>query len=451
MDQRLDLESGTIHDLNKPAPGMWRFPKNPALCCIYRVPNSMRQVNPEAYTPQIVLIGPLHHSLKSQALNYHGDITNTKLMNYLNMERHKKIYLAKFAKRVGGGEKIIDGLRRTIEEDEEMIRESYSESTAWIESPEFVEMILHDSVFILEFMLRNYEIDPSQKTGDPLMDEPCQGKMVRRDLGLLENQLPYFLLDKLFEPIIHTLFHRDDITFRRLVIHFFYYINKIGDDSTFKHFTDLSRCVLVETLPGKYITHKKILELNEKYHAYKLYKGGVTFNAVDDEKFSLAVLSMDVEFKNGCLNIPCFYVDGHSEMKLRNIMALEQCHYPYKTHVCDYIFFMDSLIDTEEDVALLVEKGIIKHFLGDIGSVATMVNKLSWGVVNFGSYYSVIAKDVNSYYKSSWTKSRAVLKSVYFSNPWRGTATVTAALLLLLTLIQTVTSVMQVLQKNMKP
>ncbi|CAA7024500.1 unnamed protein product [Microthlaspi erraticum] len=444
MDQRLDLESGTIHDLNKPVPGMWRFPKDhPALCCIYRVPNCMRQVNPEAYTPQILLIGPLHHSLKSQALKSRGDMTDTKSMDYLNMERHKKIYLAEFKKRVGG-ENSIEGFTRTIEEDEEMIRESYSESTAWIESPEFVEMILHDSVFILEFMLRNYEIDRSQKTGDPLMDEPCQGAMVRRDLGLLENQLPYFLLDKLFEPIIHTL---ADITFRELVMYIFDFTDKIGDDSKFRHFTDLSRCVLVETLPGNYITHEKIPELNEKYHAYKLHKGGVTFNAVDEE-LSLDVLSLDVEFKNGCLNIPSFFVDGLSEMKLRNMMALEQCHYANNTHVCDYIFFMDSLIDTEEDVALLVEKGIIKHFLGDIGSVATMVNRLSLGVLNFGSHYSVITKDVNSYYHNSWNKSRAVLKTVYFNNPWRGTATVAATLLLLLTLIQTMTSVMQVLPKK---
>ncbi|CAA7024497.1 unnamed protein product [Microthlaspi erraticum] len=127
MDQSIDLESGTIPELNKPAPGTWRFPKNPALCCIYRVPNCMRQVNPEAYTPQTVLIGPLHHSLKSKALKSRGDVTDTKSMDYLNMERHKKMYLAEFAKRMGGGEKTIDGFRRTIEDNEEMIRESYSE------------------------------------------------------------------------------------------------------------------------------------------------------------------------------------------------------------------------------------------------------------------------------------------------------------------------------------
>ncbi|KAJ4896270.1 hypothetical protein Rs2_23064 [Raphanus sativus] len=78
-DPMLDLESGTNHELSKTAPGVWRVPTNTDLCCIYRVPNCLRQVSPEAYTPQSVLIGPLHHSSKLKALNSHGDITNAKL------------------------------------------------------------------------------------------------------------------------------------------------------------------------------------------------------------------------------------------------------------------------------------------------------------------------------------------------------------------------------------
>ena len=45
------------------------------------------------------------------------------------------------------------------------------------------------------------------------------------------------------------------------------------------------------------------------------------------------------------------------EIKLRNIIALEQCHYPKHTHVCSYALFLDYLIDTDKDVDLLLEKG----------------------------------------------------------------------------------------------
>ncbi|CAE5963609.1 unnamed protein product [Arabidopsis arenosa] len=345
MERILDLHAGSSRELNKPAPGMWRFPRDPDLCCIYRVPNCLRQVNPEAYTPQLVLIGPLHHSLKSQALMSRGDITNTKSMGYLNMEELKKVYLVEFARRVEG-KKTIDGFRRIIEEDEDLIRASYSESTAWISSPEFVDMILHDSVFLLEFFLR-YTLWEPKKIGDPLMDEPCLEYTVDGDLILLENQLPYFILEKLFDQLVPTLIRMQ--TFSELTITHFGLRNGFGNNSKFRHFTDLLRCVRVKKVPdhdlGKYEP------MYEMYSADKLHTGGVKFKAIDD------LLSVEVKFKNGVLYIPCFVAEDQTEMKIRNIMALEQCHYPLNAHVCNYIMFLDFLIDTEKDVDLLVEKG----------------------------------------------------------------------------------------------
>ncbi|CAN6836903.1 unnamed protein product, partial [Brassica oleracea] len=172
----------------------------------FGVSNCMRKVKPEAYTPQLVLIGPLHLPLKFQALKAldRGDyITYTKSMDYLNMEKHKKYYLAAFAERFEG-EEIIDGFRRMIEEEEVNIRESYSESTAWIKSSEFVEMVLHDSVFIIEFMLR-FRVKGRKKIGDPLMDRGCFVNTLFEDLIFLENQLPYFILEKLFDQIVQRI------------------------------------------------------------------------------------------------------------------------------------------------------------------------------------------------------------------------------------------------------
>lgn len=49
-------------------PGLWSSWIHKEYCCIYRVPNRLRKQNPEAYTPQALLIGPLHHSKKAEAL-----------------------------------------------------------------------------------------------------------------------------------------------------------------------------------------------------------------------------------------------------------------------------------------------------------------------------------------------------------------------------------------------
>ncbi|EOA25986.1 hypothetical protein CARUB_v10019375mg [Capsella rubella] len=533
MNRRLNVPD-TILEFKESAPGMWWFPTNPEHRCIYRVPHRLRRVSPEAYTPQLLLIGPLHHSLKFQAFS-RGDITNTKLIGYLNMEEHKKIYLARFSERLKG-EKTIDELRGTIEQNEDIIRASYSESTAWIESPKFVDMILHDSVFILEFLLRSNEHQSSltKKTWDPIFEQPCLQTTVDEDLILLENQLPYFILEKLFDPIVPRL--RQNQTLREIVITYFRFQGNIRDGSRFKHFTDLSRCVRVETLKSKekakskfrslaglfkfarlgahgstesvrshpegheafrmeeethgsreptktkfrYIadlfrcvpmetqgsrdTEKSRLErfkthrmdetrgckkkktkppiIKHMYSAAKLHNAGVKFKAVTDE------FSIDVRFENGCLKIPCLWVPDDAEITLRNIMALEQCHYPFQAFVCNFVSFLDFLIDTDKDVDLLMENGILNNW-GEKSSVAVaeMVNTLFSGVVESHSCYAGIAYRVNAYYENPFNRSRTILGRQYFGNLWRGTATVAAALLLVMTLIQTVASVMQVMQK----
>ncbi|CAA7032881.1 unnamed protein product [Microthlaspi erraticum] len=416
-------------------PGMWKFPKDPEKCCIYRVPEILRSVNSEAYTPQLVIIGPLHHYMKTQALNSLGDVPNTKSMGYVNLEEHKKIYLAKFGERLDGNE-TIDGFRRTIKQHEKIIRESYSESTTWIESSEFVDMILHDSVFILEFNLRRIHRIRGMKTGDPLIDEPCVGFTIMNDLMLLENQLPYFILSKLFDLIFPIVM--PNRTFRELIIFVFGFRDKIGNSSNFRHFTDLARCVRVEKLQGR--AQPEFKHFEHMFNADKLHSGGVKFEVLAEE------LSLEVSFVNGCLKMPCLTISDRSEMTLRNIMALEQCHYPHTAHVSSYVLFMDYLIDTDKDVELLVEKGIIKSWIGEPSSVAKMVNKLGLGIADSGSYYYDIAVKVNAHYSSPLTKSFAILKRGYFGNMWLGTATVAAALLLLMTLVQAVSSVIQVLQ-----
>ncbi|EFH55317.1 predicted protein [Arabidopsis lyrata subsp. lyrata] len=375
-------------NLKRPFPGMWRFPTNPEICCIYRVPDCPRSVNPEAYTPQLLLIGPLNHSLKSQAFKSPGDVTYTMSTGYLNMEECKKIYLAEFTRRVVGGENTIKLILRTLERGRE-------------------------------------------KTGDPIMDMPCLEVIVKSDLMLLENQLPYFILEKLFDPVVPK--------FQKLIINYFNFGGKIGNKSKFRHFTDLFRCVRVETLQG--LPPRKFKLIEHMYNAVKLHSGGVKFEAVENE------YSLYVRFENGCLKMPCFVVHDHEERILRNIMALENCHYPYEAHVCTYMIFLDYLIDTEKDVDMLVEKGIIRNWIGQHSLVAEMVNKLCVGIMDNGSYCSDTSVEVNAYYSSPFNRSRAVLKRVYFGNMWIGTATVAAMLLLLMTLVQTVASIIQVKQK----
>nr|VDD04855.1 unnamed protein product [Brassica oleracea] len=301
------------------------------------------------------------------------------------MEQHKKKYLENFALMYGN---------QTVEE--------------------FIRIIVRDE----KITGRRY-ID---KTGDFLFDKSCHRDTIFEDLLLLENQLPFSLLENLFGP----------------------FFIKFGDNLTFHMF----RCVRLEKLG---LTKKD--QIYEQYSKKFLIKN--LHNADELDSAGVDIVGNKVErgtsFERGVLTMPCFTARGHTERLWRNIMALEQCHYTYAAYVCHYITFLDFLIDTEQDVELLVNKGVIKNLLGHSESVVEMVNKMCLGLADNGSYYYDIAERLNKYYDNRLNRSLATLRRVYFKDLWTGTATIAAVIILVLTLIGTVTSVLQVTQDDSDP
>jgi hypothetical protein len=122
-------------------------------------------------------------------------------------------------------------------------------------------------------------------------------------------------------------------------------------------------------------------------------------------------------------------------------MALEQCCYQREAYVCSYIKFMDHLIDSAEDVGLLVRKGIILHGLGDDAAVSNMINHFCKNIGDNYTCFGDISRNISRHYENRFNHTKATLKLIYFPNIWRGTATVAAAILLILTFIQTIASV----------
>ncbi|XP_044475452.1 uncharacterized protein LOC123203202 isoform X6 [Mangifera indica] len=142
--------------------------------------------------------------------------------------------------------------------------------------------------------------------------------------------------------------------------------------------------------------------------------------------------------------IPRLDVFDSTECLLRNIMALEQCLYRENAQVCNYVELMDYLINDETDVELLIGSGIISNHMGDDASVATMFNKLNQHIPKSKSSYHNLSEQLKEHYNNPWNRAKTTLKRVYFSNPWRSTATVAAIILLFLTIIGTICSILQV-------
>ncbi|KAK0607234.1 hypothetical protein LWI29_011897 [Acer saccharum] len=410
-------------------------------CCIYRVPKDLRKINEAAYTPQVISIGPLHHGDKE----------------FIEMEKQKLRYMLEFSKRVGK-EKLME-FKSFIEENEHGIRNYYQENSS-LPSPKFVNMILHDAVFIIEVFLKNVsEVRPF----DFFLDTTRMRVAIKRDLQLLENQLPYSVLQKLFEKgdfqIVTNEEFPDHDPFLILYRNFFFYRKPFffpNPNYEIEHFTDLRRHLLVmdfrpEKEPG---------EMKDLPIATKLHRSGVKFKMGSKDQSSLKISCKDVKnairipylkscelpipwIKELVLQIPRFEIWDNTECLYRNMMALEQCHYPDDTHLCSFILLMDHLIDTVKDVELLVDEGIIVNNLGDNAAIAKMFNNLCLQIdANLSDPYNIIKK-LKEHYDNPWNHTMATFKTVYFSDIWKGTATVAAVILLVLTFIQTIFSIVK--------
>jgi hypothetical protein len=107
-------------------------------------------------------------------------------------------------------------------------------------------------------------------------------------------------------------------------------------------------------------------------------------------------------------------------------MALEQCCNPFESYrQCRRRGF---------------PKGIILNRLGEDAAVSNMINKLCETITDTCTFYDDICRETNAHYENRWNHRKATLKLVYFPNVWRGTATVAAAILLILTFIQAISS-----------
>ncbi|KAF5441886.1 hypothetical protein F2P56_037151, partial [Juglans regia] len=150
---------------------------SPKHCCIYKVSDHIRKSNEEAYTPQVISIGPFHRN-------------KTKLQT---MERFKLSYLKSFKEQA---DTQLEDIVSTIKGAEESVWESYSETIS-LDSDDFVKMILLDASFIIEYFWKNKTLNWTD--GDQEILEPWLCSRMQMDFILLENQLPFFIIEKIYD------------------------------------------------------------------------------------------------------------------------------------------------------------------------------------------------------------------------------------------------------------
>ncbi|XLT26857.1 UPF0481 protein At3g47200 [Arachis hypogaea] len=273
---------------------------------------------------------------------------------------------------------------------------------------------------------------------------------VGHDLLLLENQIPLFVFEKIYNLAFPPLLDAggEFPSFILLAAHAFSCYNKQGLSSpaasSVAHFTDLLRYFY---LPPSHTTRhlRKPEALVLGHSASELVEAGVKFQVTNKSSHGCI---LDLELEHGTLKIPHIKADDATEIFLRNIVALEQCHYPHDHYILDYVIFLGHLMKTNKDAGVLIKAGIIGCIFG--GDYESKVANLFGGVgkntvvSTTSACYLKFFNDLDDYCIHPWHSLMATLRRDYFTSPWKTAASFGGIVLLILTVIQTVCSLRQV-------
>ncbi|KAA8547148.1 hypothetical protein F0562_003586 [Nyssa sinensis] len=363
------------------AAGSW------ANLCIYRVPQYLRDGDDKAYIPQTASMGPYHHGKR----------------RLRNMDHHKWRSLYHILKRTDQEIKLyLD----SIKELEEKARACY-EGTITLSSNEFVEMMVLDGCFILELFRGAAEgfKQLGYSRNDPIFAMRGSMHSIQRDMIMLENQIPLFILDRLlglqlgqpeqkglvaklalrfFDPLTPTdepLTKSDRNRLESYATTF----DPLSDQGGL-HCLDVFRRSLLRTGPQpepriwmKRWSHaSRVADKRRQQLIHcvtELREAGVKFKKRKTDRF------WDIKFKNGILRIPRLLIHDGTRSLFLNLIAFEQCHLDCSNDITSYVIFMDNLINSPEDVGYLHYCGIIEHWLGSDAEVADLFNRLCQEVV----------------------------------------------------------------------
>ncbi|CAI9774156.1 unnamed protein product [Fraxinus pennsylvanica] len=393
---------------------------------IYRVPASVIDLNKTAYKPQTVSLGPYHH-----------DEVHLKAM-----EEHKHRALLHFLKRSG---KPIELYVDALAEVADNLKDAYDQlATKWkLETEEFLELMILDGCFILEIARTATQTLNDYAPNDPIFS--THGKLyivpyLKRDMLMLENQLPLLVLEKLVAVEKGNSKGEEKIV-NKLIVDFFSQ-KPVRNMGKCLHILDLYRKNLLEEPPQK--KHHKKSHPKVHHGEDEIIRSAAELNEAGIQiKKSKTKSLKEISFHRGVLKLPQIVVDDTTESMYLNLIAFERLHVGAGNEVTSYIFFMDNIIDSARDVSLLHSSGIIQNAIGSDKAVAKLFNSLSKDVtLDPESRLEEVHKKVSNYCKKPWNAWRADIMHNYFRNPWAILSVIAAIFLFALTIIQTVYGVL---------
>ena len=430
---------------------------------IWRVPPHLRNLDPEAYEPKMVSIGPLHRGNKRFLEMEELKLENFRYILSLQTGNPLDIYF----------QEVFDSVGEA--------RNEYSEKSN-LSNDEFAEMLIIDGCFIVGLLL---ECDPIIKT--PIIAQ-VKGvdRLLWEDLMLLENQIPFCVVNKLYSMIAGMLLppgklsaypdfasaflkkflrqqYPSTLNVKKVkhILHLFHRSfdpSSVPDEPNRQSYGQKA-IFLVKKLTGLFsiiffglvylllfrdfsslFGRAEILPIPRRIPcATELIEAGIKFKKKATSQIYGRASELKVSFSDGRLEIPWLLVEDSKRTELSNLIAFEQCCKHYTSHFSAYCIFMDYLIDTASDIAILQRSGILENTLCSNSEAAKMFNALSKEVLwdTQDHYLADVYKEVTKFCQAPHHKWRANLLETYFRNPWTILSLIAALLLLAFTGTQT--------------
>ncbi|XP_048333628.2 UPF0481 protein At3g47200-like [Ziziphus jujuba] len=405
---------------------------------IPKVPKMLRNLekNKGCFDPHVVSIGPYHHGkdhlkevekLKAElARQYCG-----RFDGFRGYDLYEKV-------------KVVAGEARGFYDIEP--------SKGVNDDQAFTKMMFLDGCFILQFMwlLVKGEYHAMGMKNNVIAN-------VKRDMFLLENQLPYIVLralmkdekdEKCWKKRIETYITICRRLHPEVKPRWFSPFRSSPEEKYILHLLDMTRERFVNQSATIQCRKTQISDTNQirscsnewysYYSARVLNSMGIWFKPNKTGSFS------DVKFESqlfikGVLTLPPILIDASTKSVLLNLLAFESSHNNSADEqgVTSYMCFMDSIIDNAEDVMILRTQNVIVNCLGTDQQVADLFNDIASNLVPNPHTYAEAKRGIQKHCNNKLKKWMAEFIHIHFKNPWTLIALFGSLLLITLTAVQT--------------
>ncbi|KAB1226333.1 hypothetical protein CJ030_MR1G002803 [Morella rubra] len=368
------------------------------------------------FEPTVMSLGPIHHGKEKYQL----------------AEKCKLRLAVLFVESSG---KPIEALYKEIVMEIKQLRECFEdEVTKDYDDEQLARMLFIDGCAILQFIY--CAVNDKFKE---LKIKRDSAVFVQQDLFLLENQIPYRLLDCLMG------LSKEEKSFRMSIESFIQPQIEVGGGQQAKegsagslersiqtskgsepiHLLDLLRTRMLGDAPKR--DHKFSSKIKDKvdhdwqsyWNVQELRAEGIQMKRSGNESHLRNIyFTKAFNLYPGYLWLPPIVVDDLTGPKFMNLIAYEMCSdFDNDFGVTSYISFLRSLIDEAQDVKELRKAKVLHNFLDRDEKVVELFDEIATDLVPNLEIYNSVKRQIQYYFMKRWRPWKLITLSgaVFFA------------------------------------